>query len=77
MIRGSIEHTFDRSKEVNCHANAPSASTRHDLKSTMATRASKGPAGRPTTNKSGRSVAREKKTDAKHSAPKGMKDRGD
>ncbi len=27
--------------------------------------------------KSGRSVARDKKTDAKHSAPKGMKDRGD
>jgi hypothetical protein len=27
--------------------------------------------------KAGRSVARDKKTDAKHSAPKGMKDRGD
>ena len=27
--------------------------------------------------KSGRSVARDKRTDAKHSAPKGMKDRGD
>lgn len=27
--------------------------------------------------KSGRSVARDKKTNAKHSAPKGMKDRGD
>ena len=25
----------------------------------------------------GRSVARDKKTDAKHTAPKGMKDRGD
>ena len=27
--------------------------------------------------KAGRSVARDKKTSAKHSAPKGMKDRGD
>lgn len=27
--------------------------------------------------KAGRSVARDKKTDAKHTAPKGMKDRGD
>ncbi|HKY52499.1 MAG TPA: hypothetical protein VJP45_14685 [Candidatus Limnocylindria bacterium] len=27
--------------------------------------------------KAGRSVARDKKTKAKHSAPKGMKDRGD
>jgi hypothetical protein len=27
--------------------------------------------------KSGRSVARDKRTDAKHSGPKGMKDRGD
>lgn len=27
--------------------------------------------------KAGRSVAQDKKTDAKHSAPKGMKDRGD
>jgi hypothetical protein len=27
--------------------------------------------------KAGRSVARDKKTDAKHSAPMGMKDRGD
>jgi hypothetical protein len=27
--------------------------------------------------KAGRSVSRDKKTDAKHSAPKGMKDRGD
>lgn len=27
--------------------------------------------------KSGRSVARDKRTDASHSAPKGMKDRGD
>lgn len=27
--------------------------------------------------RSGRSVARDKRTDAKHTAPKGMKDRGD
>ncbi|HEU5287674.1 MAG TPA: hypothetical protein VFV20_04670 [Candidatus Limnocylindria bacterium] len=27
--------------------------------------------------KTGRSVARDRKTDAKHTAPKGMKDRGD
>ncbi len=27
--------------------------------------------------KTGRSVARDRRTDAKHSAPKGMKDRGD
>lgn len=27
--------------------------------------------------KTGRSVARDKRTDARHSAPKGMKDRGD
>ena len=37
------------------------------------------PAGKFTGDqvKSGRSVARDKRTDATHSAPKGMKDRGD